>query len=194
MNASRNSNRSAIGPAPDGEMFNKAIYKSPIGDLPIYSDGEFLVELDFPRSRFPLSGPQAPVQLCDCADDPVLKQTSEWLDRYFAGDEPDPHELPLRFIGTDFRKKVWTQLLEIPYGETVTYGDIARAIECRSAQAVGGAVGHNPIPVINPCHRVVGAGGNLTGFGGGMKTKIWLLEHEGFDMNKFTVPTKGTAL
>ena len=101
--------------------------------------------------------------------------------------------------GSDFRQRVWKILLEIPYGETMTYGDIAHRLAAQSggrmsAQAVGGAVGHNPIGVIIPCHRVMGAKGNLTGFGGGIATKIKLLEHEKTDMEGFYVPKKGTAL
>ncbi len=130
---------------------------------------------------------------------PALAQTRAWLDRYFAGERPDPFELPLAPQGSDFRHRVWKILLEIPYGQTVTYGDIAGRLAEESggkmsAQAVGGAVGHNPICVIVPCHRVMGAKGNLTGFGGGIATKIKLLEHEKADMEGFFVPKKGTAL
>lgn len=102
--------------------------------------------------------------------------------------------------GSEFRRMVWNQLLKIPYGCTVTYGELAKAVAYEkgisrmSAQAVGGAVGHNPIGIIIPCHRVVGAGGNLTGFGGGIKAKEALLEREGMDMERFYVPTRGTAL
>ena len=103
-------------------------------------------------------------------------------------------------VGTDFQKAVWEILLEIPYGETTTYGKIAQQIAAKrgiarmSAQAVGGAVGHNEISIIIPCHRVVGTNGSLTGYAGGIDKKIRLLELEGVDMSKFFVPKKGTAL
>lgn len=102
--------------------------------------------------------------------------------------------------GSEFRKMVWEELLKIPYGCIITYGQIAKQVADRkgilrmSAQAVGGAVGHNPIGIIIPCHRVVGTGGNLTGFGGGIRTKEALLKLEGMDMGRFYIPKKGTAL
>lgn len=124
----------------------------------------------------------------------------KWLDRYFNNEKPSIDELPLAPIGTDFRKEVWRILCEIPYGEVITYGEIARKIATSrrinrmSSQAVGGAVGHNPFTIIVPCHRVVGNNGNLTGYAGGIDKKIKLLTHEGLDMSKFFVPTRGTAL
>ncbi|MCI9156887.1 MAG: methylated-DNA--[protein]-cysteine S-methyltransferase, partial [Lawsonibacter sp.] len=123
-----------------------------------------------------------------------------WLDRYFAGERPAISELPLAPIGSEFRKEVWQVLCEIPYGETTTYGEISQKIAARrglermSAQAVGGAVGHNPISIIVPCHRVVGSNGSLTGYAGGLQKKIKLLTHEGVDMERFFVPQRGTAL
>ena len=123
-----------------------------------------------------------------------------WLDRYFAGGRPSLCELPLAPAGSEFRQGVWSILCEIPYGEVTTYGDIAKKVAARmgnksmSAQAVGGAVGHNPISIIIPCHRVVGSNGSLTGYAGGIKTKIKLLELEGADMTPLFTPKKGTAL
>lgn len=114
----------------------------------------------------------------------VFEQTRNWLDIYFEGREPD-FMPPLHLIGTDFRKEVWKILLQIPYGQTVTYGEIAeelaksRGIRRMSAQAVGGAVGHNNISIIVPCHRVIGADGSLTGYAGGMEIKARLLWLEG---------------
>lgn len=108
--------------------------------------------------------------------------------------------MPLAPVGSEFRQNVWTILCEIPYGEVTTYGDIAKKMAAKmgkaamSSQAVGGAVGHNPISIIIPCHRVVGANGSLTGYAGGIKTKIKLLELEGVDMSRLFVPTRGTAL
>ena len=109
-------------------------------------------------------------------------------------------ELFLKPEGSEFRQEVWKILCEIPYGETVTYGDIAKRMarlrgkKKMSAQAVGGAVGNNPISLMIPCHRGVGGGGNLTGYGGGMPMKAQLIKLEGMDINKFTIPTKGTKL
>lgn len=179
-----------------------------IGTLTLASDGEALVGCWFDNDRFfgygvdedmvPLEKAQAAHEAAARAA-AVLDEARAWLDRYFAGERPDPHELPLRPGGTDFQKRVWRILADIPYGQTVTYGDIAKRMEAgsgkrMSAQAVGGAVGHNPLCIIVPCHRVMGARGNLTGFGGGIATKVRLLEHERADMDGFFVPKKGTAL
>lgn len=123
----------------------------------------------------------------------VFEETSRWLDIYFGGKEPD-FTPPLSMSGTPFRKSVWKILLAIPYGKTVTYGEIAELVAVNSArgkmsaQAVGGAVGHNPISIIVPCHRVVGAGGNLTGYAGGIEKKVKLLALEGVDMTEFFLP------
>lgn len=130
---------------------------------------------------------------------PILAEAKRWLDIYFAGKEPD-FLPPLHPIGSAFRQAVWEILLRIPYGQTTTYGAIARQIAEQkglarmSAQAVGGAVGHNEISVIIPCHRVVGTNGSLTGYAGGIDKKVKLLELEHADMNGFFVPKKGTAL
>ena len=118
-------------------------------------------------------------------DHPVLLQAKGWLDRYFAGQRPDPAELKLAPEGSRFRHQVWELLLHIPYGQVTTYGALAKELALRqgipsmSAQAVGGAVGHNPISIIIPCHRVVGADGSLTGYAGGLDKKTQLLELEG---------------
>ncbi|GAA1474926.1 methylated-DNA--[protein]-cysteine S-methyltransferase [Corynebacterium felinum] len=115
---------------------------------------------------------------------PTLKNLSTWLDKYFAGENPDPTTLKLQLEGTSFQLLVWEELLTIPYGHTESYGAIARRVAKRvgkpnmSAQAIGGAVGKNPISIVIPCHRVVGAKGQLTGYAGGIATKQWLLEHE----------------
>lgn len=108
---------------------------------------------------------------------PVLRQTLRWLDTYFSGSEPD-FMPPLELRGSDFRRRVWAELAKIPYGETVTYGEIAKKLGVKSAQAVGGAVGHNPVSIIVPCHRVLGADGSLTGYAGGTDKKARLLELE----------------
>ena len=130
---------------------------------------------------------------------PALSEAKRWLDIYFAGREPD-FMPPLHPIGSAFRRSVWNILLEIPYGQTTTYGEIARQLAAKrgfprmSAQAVGGAVGHNEISIIIPCHRVVGTNGSLTGYAGGIDKKRKLLELEHTDMTGFFVPKKGTAL
>ncbi len=116
-------------------------------------------------------------------DLPLFEQTKHWLDAYFSGKEPD-FKPPLHFLGTDFQNEVWELLCAIPYGTTMTYGEIAmriaerRGISKMSAQAVGGAVGRNEISVIVPCHRVLGANGALTGYAGGLDRKIALLRLE----------------
>ena len=111
---------------------------------------------------------------------PVLDEAVRWLDSYFAGREPGFTPLLRPYKSSPFRQKVWDALREIPYGETRTYGEIAEKIGCRhSAQAVGNAVGHNPISLIIPCHRVLGKDGSLTGYAGGLERKAWLLRLEG---------------
>lgn len=126
-------------------------------------------------------------------EDKILEDTKKWLDLYFSGEEPD-FTPRLKLEGTEFRRDVWKILLEIPYGETLSYKDIAEKLmasgkyERMSSQAVGGAVGHNPISIIIPCHRVVGTSGSLTGYAGGLGRKVRLLELEGIDVNKFFMP------
>ena len=118
-------------------------------------------------------------------DMPIFAETKRWLDGYFAGKNPAINELPLAPVGGEFRREVWKILCEIPYGGTITYGEIAKEMalgmkrKSMSAQAVGGAVGHNPISIIIPCHRVLGANGALTGYAGGLGIKMKLLELEG---------------
>ena len=116
---------------------------------------------------------------------PVLSQAKTWLDGYFSGTPATP-DFPLHPHGTPFQRQVWQILLSIPYGQTTTYGEIAKKMavltgrQKMSAQAVGQAVGANPISILIPCHRVVGAGGKLTGYAGGLEKKAWLLRHEGW--------------
>ena len=130
---------------------------------------------------------------------PIFDETAKWLDVYFGGKEPG-FTPRLLITGTPFRKAAAEIMLSIPYGQTITYGEISdkiaaqRGVHKMSAQAVGGAVGHNPISIIVPCHRVVGAGGNLTGYAGGIDKKLWLLKSEGIDVSKFYVPKKSTAI
>ncbi|MBQ8333421.1 MAG: methylated-DNA--[Clostridia bacterium] len=147
---------------------------SPIGEITLYSaDGRSLAGLWLDTQTPRMDAPER----CDTLT--VFSLASDWLTRYFAGEKPCADEIPLDFHGTAFQRKVWTELLTIPYGTTVTYGEIASHIGCRSAQAVGQAVGRNPVSVIAPCHRVVGAGGKLTGYTGGLDKKRALLAIEG---------------
>ena len=163
-------------------MQYKTTYKTPRGfsDMVMMSDGEVLTGLHFIDSR------KATRRCRDCAahDLPVFREPCRWLDEYFGGREPD-FTPPYRIDGlTPFRKDVIDVLLKIPFGQTKTYGDIAAAIAKKrglkkmSAQAVGGAVGWNPICLVIPCHRVIGANGALVGYGGGIKNKVALLELE----------------
>ena len=130
---------------------------------------------------------------------PLFRDVSRWLDIYFSGREPG-FAIPLHLIGSDFQKDVWEILLTIPYGKTMTYGEIAKQVAAEkglphmSAQAVGGAVGRNKISIIVPCHRVVGTNGSLTGYAGGIHKKVKLLQLEKADMGSFFVPKSGTAL
>ena len=175
-----------------------ANYETPnFGTLTLASDGDALVGCWFENDRFFGYGMYEPVEWRN--DLPIFTQTRNWLDRYFAGEAPSPRELPLAARGSGFQKRVWSILEEIPYGETVTYGEIAKRMAAESggkmsAQAVGGAVGRNPLCIIVPCHRVMGAKGNLTGFGGGIDMKVALLEHERVSTGGFFRPKKGTAL
>lgn len=168
-----------------------------IGPLTLASDGEALVGCWFGNDRYFGYGVSGEMEPKD--DLPVFDQACEWLDRYFGGEAPDPRELPLLASATPFQLRVREAMLDIPYGQTTTYGDIAKRIAAEtggrsSARAVGGAVGHNPLCVIVPCHRVVGADGSLTGFGGGVDMKVRLLEHEGVDLSRLYRPKRGTAI
>ena len=112
-------------------------------------------------------------------DSVLLREAARWVDAYFDGRRPDPRDLPLQPLGTPFRKRVWEQLLNIPYGAVTTYGALAHALDMPGgAQAVGGAVGHNPISILIPCHRVLGADGSLIGYAGGIERKQALLRLE----------------
>ena len=146
---------------------------SPIGDLTLVADEEALCAVLW-------HGQEAgdDVERVDRGDHPVLELTARQLDEYFAGERTD-FDVPLHPHGTPFQLSAWDALKSIPYGETVSYGEQAARIgDRRKARAVGAANGRNPIPVIVPCHRVRGADGTLTGFGGGLETKAWLLDHE----------------
>ena len=158
-----------------------ARYRSPLGGITIASDGEALTGLWFEGQKY--FAATLSTDTSENPDLPVFRQTRLWLDRYFGGEIPD-FTPKLKMRGSTFRRQVWQKLLEIPYGHTVTYGEIARAIarenglERMSAQAVGNAVGHNPIALIIPCHRVLGSDGSLTGYAAGTDKKAFLLDLE----------------
>ena len=152
-------------------------YTSPLGLLTVASRGEKITGLWIEGQKYFAQTLPAGARLTAPAG--VLKLAASWLDSYFAGERPSPCELPLAPEGSAFRRAVWEELCAIPYGQTVSYGQLARRIAGTSARAAGGAVGHNPISIIIPCHRVLGAGGGLTGYAGGVERKQWLLRHEG---------------
>lgn len=171
-------------------------YHSPLGDILLAADTIGLTGLWFEGQKYfalHLDKKHEEREL------PVIEQAKCWLQTYFSGKEPD-FTVPLHFTGTDFQNQVWEILRSIPYGNTITYGQAAKQIAVKrglphmSAQAVGSAIGHNPMSVIVPCHRVVGTNGSLTGYAGGIDKKIKLLELENVDMKNFFIPRKGTAL
>lgn len=160
-------------------------YFSPLGPMTLASDGAALIgawfngQKYFPK-RLSLDSKEEKIA--------VLEQTQTWLERYFQGRQPD-FTLPLQLIDTPFRIAVWKILQEIPYGKVVTYKEIAEKMGNKmSAQAIGGAVGHNPISIIIPCHRVVGSNGSLTGYAGGIQRKLQLLTIEQADISRFFIP------
>lgn len=156
-------------------------YQTPVGEILLACDGAGLTGLWFKGGKYyalNLDKEHEP------RETPFFSQAARWLDIYFSGREPD-FMPPIHMIGSPFQLSVWELLRKIPYGETTTYGEIARSLAAErglphmSAQAVGGAVGHNPISIIVPCHRVIGANGNLTGYAGGLQKKKKLLAYEG---------------
>ncbi len=155
-------------------MLYIATYSSPLGEILLASDDTALTGIWFAGQKHFGRGLCAePVRL----ETAPIVAAKAWLDQYFSGSVPEI-TVPIRFMGTDFQKTVWSALLQIPYGETETYGTLAKQLGIHSAQAIGGAVGRNPISVLVPCHRVVGAGGALTGYAGGMDRKRWMLSWE----------------
>ncbi|REF35844.1 methylated-DNA--[protein]-cysteine S-methyltransferase [Thermasporomyces composti] len=158
----------ALGPAATGHVDTVTV-DSPVGALELRARAGFLTHVLFVGS--------APIETVD-TDNPVLRAAVEQLNAYFAG-ESTAFDLPLRPEGTPFQQRVWAALADIPYGETRTYAEIARAIGAPTAyRAVGAANGQNPLPIVLPCHRVIGSNGSLTGYGGGMERKRILLELE----------------
>lgn len=173
-------------------MYDFINYSSPLGTLTLAGKGDSLVGLWIEGQKyFKASLKQEPMEQ---NASPILCAAAKWLDRYFAGQRPSIDELSLTPMGSSFRREVWRILCEIPYGEVTTYGEIAKKMAARmnrqtmSPQAVGGAVSHNPISIIIPCHRVVGTNNSLTGYAGGIDKKISLLELEGIHTQQFSVP------
>ena len=151
-------------------------YDSPIGKMLLACCDSGITGAWFEEQKFYAAGVTNSVT---SPENPHLTAASEWLDEYFSGGRPNIDALPLSPHGTDFQRRVWQALCDIPYGETVSYGDIAKMLGNTSPRAVGTAVGRNPISVIIPCHRVIGASGSLTGYAGGIWRKKALLETEG---------------
>ena len=167
-------------------------YNSPLGRMFLTCDSDGITSVGFENQRFSYSDTGDEYEE---SDTPSFKEGRRWLDIYFSGKEAG-FTPPLHLIGTAFQKEVWEILLKIPYGSVMTYGKIAKEIAEKrglykmSSRAVGGAVGHNPISIIVPCHRVIGSDGNITGYGGGIERKIKLLTLEGYDTSTLKVPGK----
>ena len=161
-------------------MRQAILLPSPLGEILATAQENQLTGVYFSGGRY-VPEDWTPGESCQ-----ALEQTREWLARYFAG-EALPALPPLRLTGTPFCRTVWELLLDIPYGTVITYGQLARQVEERTGRraaprSVGQAVGHNPVSILVPCHRVVGAGGTLTGYGGGLERKAWLLRREGISL------------
>lgn len=179
-------------------MIYTTYYDSTIGRILMASKHNKLIGVWIEGQRYFLGNIDEEIQEKD--NEEILVKTQKWLNKYFSGEKPEISELDLEPRGSEFAKNVWKLLCKIPYGEVTTYREIAKKMakimnkEKMSAQAVGGAVGHNPISIIIPCHRVVGTNGNLTGYAGGLDKKIKLLELEKVNMSKLFRPKRSTAL
>ncbi len=173
-------------------------YSTPVGKYRIVSDGNKLLGIWKHGQKYfcPNISDAKPTD----SDMQIHKCTVNWLDEYFDGTKPEISSLPIQLSGSTFRKTILSILCEIPYGEVITYGEIAKQAAKKmnartmSAQAVGSAVGHNPISIVVPCHRVIGSNGSLVGYAGGIATKLELLKHEGVEVSNLFIPHKGTAL
>lgn len=172
-------------------MQTTTVYHSPLGPILLAADDAGVTGLWFEGQKYYARGLEPQAQAIRT---PIHDQACQWLDEYFAGRRPEALP-PLHLLGTAFQRSVWEMLLRIPYGQTTTYSDLARGLGGEGgsmARAVGSAVGRNPISVMVPCHRVIGANGNLTGYAGGMDRKISLLTLEGVDLSRLH-PPRNTA-
>lgn len=160
------------------KKYAKMLYTSPIGTLSLVADDYYLFGI-WVQDQTNFERGLVAEYIEEVASHPILDQIVSHLDVYFDGQAQDLSKLPLAPIGTDFEKRVWAYLQAIPYGQIVTYGQIAQDLQVNSAQAIGGAVGRNLWSILVPCHRVLGAGNRLTGYASGVEKKAWLLQHEG---------------
>ena len=167
------------------QTYYKSYYNSDlVGKLTLVSDGTNLIGLWFENQK-PLVDNKECILIQK--DLPIFDLTKKWLDKYFRGEKPKIEEIPIKLIGTEFRKKVWNVLINIPYGKVLTYGDISKLIYQtghNNSKIIGGTVGSNPISIIVPCHRVNGSKNQLTGYGGGLINKVRLLKLEKVDISK----------
>ena len=165
----------------------KSYYNSNLGKIIIVADNRYIYGLYFDNQKYL---PENLEKLEINNNSPIIKQVKLWLEEYFNGKKPNLENLPIKLIGSEFKMLVWSVLKTIPYGKTITYGEIAKTLarktnkEKISARAVGNAVGHNPISIIIPCHRVIGANGKITGYAGGIDKKTALLKLEGINVDK----------
>ena len=172
-------------------MYYKSTYNSPIGKIYIVSDESNLIGLWIEGQKYFFESFNE--ETISVGEVEIIKKTKQWLDRYFKMEHPNINEIPLAPKGGEFRQRVWKILCKIPYGEVITYGDISKIVakemgkKSMSAQAIGNAVGHNPISIIIPCHRVIGVNGNLTGYAGGIDKKIQLLKIENVNISNFKI-------
>ena len=176
-------------------MIYKTYYNSPVGKLLIASKDGKLIGLWIEGQKYYLG--KIKEELIENDKEEILVKTKKWLNKYFLGENPKISDLDISLNGTSFEKVVWELLKKIPYGEVTTYKELSKKVakklgkEKMSAQAVGGAIGHNPISIIIPCHRVVGTDGSLTGYAGGIDKKVKLLKHEKVNMEKLYIPKQG---
>ncbi|CAM2881912.1 methylated-DNA-[protein]-cysteine S-methyltransferase [Streptococcus acidominimus] len=157
-------------------MIYKSLYQSPLGPISLLADEESLLGIYFVGQAYFERGFEG-VQIVEEEVTPH-QEAKDWMDDYFSGRKPNPRRLRLAPHGTAFQLRVWSALAAIPYGQTTTYGQLATELNCKSAQAIGSAVGKNPLSIVVPCHRVLGANGSLTGYAGGLERKAALLELE----------------